>query len=131
MICRSFCVESDDLARMCRLLERDYAVRGDAHTWATGRLCDWKYNVCTEERYFPSFLRRNAQLWIEAGGQVAGFLIAEDGDDVVTVIAPVESGLHAEIVDWLCITGCPAMGGWRLRRMICSRRRSPCSRDAG
>ncbi len=106
---RAFCVESDDFTRMWRLLQRDYAVRGDAHTWQVGRLGDWKYNVCVEHKYFPSFLRRSAQLWFDSLGELAGFLIAEDGNDIGTILTlPSYDHLYGEMLQW-------ALDNWRPR----------------
>lgn len=98
---RSYCEESGDFSRLCRLI---VAARGEAWqttTWCLGRIVDWKYGLWGNKLDSPRFWERNAQLWLDAFGDLVGLAISEDGSTNCAVITPgVHRLLFAELLDW-------------------------------
>lgn len=97
---RAYQDRGDDYERMWAFLIEDYRDRG-WFIWTLGRLGDWKYGVWTEKKYIPCFLGDNAHLWFDAFGDLAGFVVSENGDGGFTVF--VRRGgdfLYGEILRW-------------------------------
>jgi len=65
----------------------DYTDKTDQFIWTIGRLGDWKYGLFNENKLFPSFMRKNAQLWLNNFDELVGFVISEDCNSGFTVFA--------------------------------------------
>ena len=99
---RAFDEMQGDLQRMWSFLEDDYADRRDGYVWQTGRLGDWAYGLWNERKLFPSFKRRNAQLWLNGFDELVGFVISENCDDDFFVLARHgHEFLYPEMLEWL------------------------------
>jgi ribosomal protein S18 acetylase RimI-like enzyme len=101
-----------DFERVWRFLLRDYADRQDRFVWLFSRFGDWKYGLHNSRKYVPSFLRKNAQLWLNAFDELLGFVISEEGDN--TFMLFVRHGhehLAGEMLDWV-------VNHWSARGML-------------
>lgn len=99
---RPYAEKLNDFEKMWQFLIDDYTAKQNHYIWSTGRLADWKYGLWTEEKYFPSFLSRNAQLWFNEFDQLVGFNISESGNNDFFVFA--KQGyevLYPEMIKWL------------------------------
>lgn len=98
---RAYDPAGPDFAAMWRLLQQDYARRRDHFVWLVSRFGDWKYGLWREAKYFPMFFRNHAQLWLDGLGEVAGFVLSEDGDNLFFIFTrPGYDYLYGEILDW-------------------------------
>lgn len=91
-----------DYEKMWKFIVNDYAHKKDQFIWTVGRLGDWKYGCWNELKCFPSFLRKNAQLWLNDFEELMGFVISESGDSNFTVFA--KRGyefLYSEMIAWV------------------------------
>ena len=77
---RPFDEKQNDYNRMWEFLIQDYADKKDQFIWTIGRLGDWKYGCWNEQKCFPNFMRKNAQLWMNQE-ELVGFIISEDCDN--------------------------------------------------
>jgi ribosomal protein S18 acetylase RimI-like enzyme len=75
----------DDFARMWAFLIQDYAYRRDQFIWLFSRFGDWKFGLWNYKKHFPSFYRKNAQLWLNHFHELEGFVISEEGDNTFTL----------------------------------------------
>lgn len=90
-----------DFETMWRFLQEDYIAKQDRFVWSIGRLGDWKYGLWREDKYFPTWFGKNAQLWVDAFGRLRGFVLSENGDNVLFIITAKQYAyLYAEILDW-------------------------------
>lgn len=99
---RAFQERQRDFERLWQFLIDDYADRQERFIWTSGRLNDWKYGIWNEAKYFPSFMEKNAQLWLNNIDEVIGFAISENCDSYFTVFA--KRGyefLYAEMLQWV------------------------------
>lgn len=99
---RPFTEQLNDYKKMWDFLVNDYADKTDQFIWTIGRLGDWKYGCWSEEKYFPSFMRKNAQLWLNGLDDLVGFVISENGDNTFAVFA--KRGyefLYVEMIIWV------------------------------
>ncbi|MCB0056316.1 MAG: hypothetical protein KDE45_04785, partial [Caldilineaceae bacterium] len=76
---RSYDEEAGDFRRLCRFVQaHDDALRAYS-TWCIGRLVDWKYGLYENKTAVPDFCNQNAHLWFDGFGDLAGFVISENG----------------------------------------------------
>jgi GNAT superfamily N-acetyltransferase len=98
---RPFDTARDDFEKMWRFLQQDYVRRQDRFIWLFSRLGDWKYGLWNEKKYFPSFFRNHAQLWVDGFDQLLGFVLSEDGGNVFFIFSlHAYEYLYADILDW-------------------------------
>jgi ribosomal protein S18 acetylase RimI-like enzyme len=97
---RPFNPSSNDFQKLWHFLQQDHARRREQFIWHIGRLGDWKHGLWREEKYFPSFFRQNAHLWVDRFDQPLGFVINEDGGDTFFIFTHQDEALYAEILDW-------------------------------
>lgn len=101
LINRSYDERLGDFEMMWRFLQEDYAAKQEKFVWSIGRLGDWKYGLWQTEKYFPTWFGKNAQLWVDAFGRLRGFVLSENGDNVLFIITAQQYAyLYAEILDW-------------------------------
>jgi hypothetical protein len=99
---RAFDDMQGDFQKMWAFLEDDYADRQEAFVWQTGRLGDWAFGLWTEKKLFPSFKRKNAQLWLKNFSELVGFVISENcGNDFFVLARHGHEFLYPEMLAWL------------------------------
>lgn len=99
---RPYREEIGDFNRLCRFVIANHAHLRTHSTWSMGRVVDWKYGLYENKRAFPDFCGQNAQLWFDAFDELAGFVIAENGDaDFAILTADGYRFLFAEMLDWV------------------------------
>lgn len=98
---RDYAEDAGDFRRLCRfVITHDEALRAYS-TWCLGRLVDWKYGLWENKTAVPDFCSRNAHLWFDAFGSLAGFVISESGGAGMEIIT--QAGyrfLFEEILQW-------------------------------
>ena len=103
---RTYSEEAGDFNRLCR-----FCVENDHHgrqygTWCLGRLVDWKYGLYGNKLSVAGFCDKNACLWFDAFGEMAGFAISEHGDSGFAIITAAgyrflfEEMLHWALDNW-------------------------------
>ena len=98
---RPFDDNHNDFENLWRFLQQDYARKQDRFIWLVSRLGDWRYGLWNETKQHPAFFRDNAQLWVDDSDQPAGFVISENGDNIIFIFtAQGYEHLYAEILDW-------------------------------
>jgi ribosomal protein S18 acetylase RimI-like enzyme len=98
---RPFDITRNDLEKMWRFLQQDYAQKQDRFVWLVSRLGDWKYGLWNEKKYIPSFFPNHAQLWVDGFDQLLGFVLSEDGGNIFFIFTlHGYEYLYAEILDW-------------------------------
>lgn len=98
---RPFDPARDDFERMYRFLQEDYAAKRDDFIWLFSRLGDWKYGLWHEQKYFPSFFRKHAQLWFDEGERLLGFVLSEDGgSDIAVLVREGHDDLYDTLLAW-------------------------------
>lgn len=102
---RGYLEESGDFTRLCRLVV-EAREHGRSHsTWCIGRLVDWKYGLYDSKLAVAGFCSKNAHLWFDAFGDLAGAALSENGDASFTIITlPGFRFLFAAILDWVLET---------------------------
>ncbi|MCL5998111.1 MAG: GNAT family N-acetyltransferase [Chloroflexi bacterium] len=91
-----------DFERIWRFLLQDYAYRKDQFIWLFSRFGDWKYGLWNRRKYFPSFYRKNAQLWLNDFQELEGFVISEEGDHGFTLFTRRGyEHITGEMLDWV------------------------------
>lgn len=103
ILSRKYNESSGDFKKMWDLLIEDYGARKEGFSWSLGRLCDWRYGFWTETgKNDPFFFEQNAQLWVNAFDELAGFVISESGDNWFAVITKKNyDHLIGEMVDFV------------------------------
>jgi ribosomal protein S18 acetylase RimI-like enzyme len=90
-----------DFETMWRFLQEDYLARQEKFVWSIGRLGDWKYGLWNELKRIPTWHGQNAQLWVDFFGRLRGFVLSENGDNVLFIITAKQYAyLYAEMLDW-------------------------------
>jgi ribosomal protein S18 acetylase RimI-like enzyme len=98
---RPFDDAQHDFEKMWRFLQQDYAQKQDRFSWLVSRLGDWRYGLWNEKKYIPTFFRDYAQLWVDAFDQLQGFVLSENGDNIIYIFtAQGYEYLYAEILAW-------------------------------
>ena len=106
---RPFDDSLNDFDKMYRFLQQEYLTRWDNFIWLFSRLGDWKFSLWNNKKANPTFFSEHAQLWLDPAHELLGFLINEDGDDIVFIITRHDQAqLYPEIMDW-------AIAHWRPR----------------
>jgi len=84
---RNYSDEMGDFNRICLyFIEHPHDTRKYS-TWVLGRFVDWKYGLWGNKLETPGFWNKNAHLWFDGFGKLAGFVISEYGGsefDIVT-----------------------------------------------
>ena len=102
VITRAYNPESDDFKRLCQFIIQDNQAKREYFVWQPGRIIDWKYGLWESDKYFPSFFRKNAQLWIDWFDNLVGFAISENGDNMFYIFFKDDyTYLYEEIVLWV------------------------------
>lgn len=102
IINRQFNENSNDYEKMWEFLVKDYSDRKDLFIWSIGRLGDWKYGCWNEQKYFPNYMRKNAQLWLNNFEELVGYVISENCDSGFSILT--KRGyefLYPEMVAWV------------------------------
>lgn len=102
IINRPFNESTNDYEKMWEFLIEDYSYRKDQFIWTIGRLGDWKYGCWDEQKYFQSYMRKNAQLWLNNFEQLVGYVISEGCDSSFCILA--KRGyefLYTEMIAWV------------------------------
>jgi GNAT superfamily N-acetyltransferase len=84
---RNYADEQGDFNRICLFFIDHPAETRQYSTWCLGRFVDWKYGLWGGKLDTPGFWNKNAHLWFDGFGKLAGFVISEGGGsqfDVVT-----------------------------------------------
>jgi GNAT superfamily N-acetyltransferase len=99
---RSFDAECGDFKRLCQFVIQDNRLKGEYFVWQLGQLVDWKFGLWREEKYFPTFFPKNAQLWLDYFDDIVGFAISENGDANFHIfLKDSYAYLYEEIVQWV------------------------------
>ncbi len=99
---RAYNPESGDFERLCRFIIQDNRAKRDYFVWQLGRIVDWKYGLWREDKYFPNFFRKNAQLWLDYFGELIGFAISENGDNMFQIfIKDAYMQVYTEMAQWV------------------------------
>ena len=99
---RNYSEENGDFNRIAHFFTHHRTTRRIHTTWCLGRFVDWKYGLYTDKRLFPSFCDENAQLWFDAFGELAGFVISESGDAGFNIMTLEGCRfLYEEILQWV------------------------------
>ncbi|MCE7983475.1 MAG: N-acetyltransferase [Caldilinea sp. CFX5] len=99
---RNYAEEAGDFNRLGRFIIANNQPIRTYSTWCLGRFVDWKYGLYENKRAVPDFCGQNAQLWFDAFGDLAGFVIAENGDAGFAIItADGYRFLFTEMLAWV------------------------------
>ena len=99
---RSYAEEAGDFNLLCRFLSANNKPVRTHSTWCTGRLVDWKYGIYENKRAFTAFCDQNAHLWWDAFGELAGFVISENGDTGFAILTlDGYRFLYEEMLRWV------------------------------
>ena len=98
---RTYSEEAGDFRRLCRfVIDHNEQIRAYS-TWCIGRVVDWKYGLWENKTAVPDFTNRNAHLWFDGFGRLAGFVISEEGDGSFAIITLAGYRfLFEEILQW-------------------------------
>lgn len=99
---RAYHSEGDDFKKLCQFIIADNRVKKEYFNWSLGRIVDWKYGLWSDEKRFPTFFRKNAELWLNYFDELVGFAISENGDRMFSIF--VKEGyahLYADILRWV------------------------------
>lgn len=98
---RNYSDTSGDFNRISRFIIEHNAQIRTCSTWCLGRFVDWRYGLFEHKLPITRFCSRNAHLWFDGFGDLAGFAIAENGDNGVAIItAPGYTFLFEAILQW-------------------------------
>lgn len=91
-----------DFAAMLRFVSDDAARRQDEFIWQPGRLVDWEFGLWSDRKRFPIFFPEHAELWWAGLGELAGFVLSENGEgDFVVFTGPGFGYLQDDMLDWV------------------------------
>ena len=98
---RHYSDEMGDFNRLCCfMIDHNSAVRRFS-TWVLGRIVDWKYGVWGDKLSTPGFWEKNAELWFDGFGKLAGFVISEEGgSDIAIITTAGYRFLFEEMLNW-------------------------------
>lgn len=98
---RDYSEVAGDFHRLCRFTVANGAAVRTYSTWCLGRLVDWKYGLYDHRLAVPDYCDRNAHLWFDAFGELAGYAISEEGDAGFAIItAKGYRFLFEEMLAW-------------------------------
>jgi GNAT superfamily N-acetyltransferase len=99
---RAYNPDSNDFKKLSQFIIQDNQAKREYFVWQLGRIIDWKYGLWKNEKYFPNFFRKNAQLWVDYFDEIVGFAISENGDNMFTIfIKDSYTYLYEIIVLWV------------------------------
>lgn len=101
IINRAFDDKQNDFEKLWQFLQTDNREKKDDFIWQVCRLGDWKFGLWNETKLIPSFFRKNAQLWFDVNNNLAGFVLSENGDEIIFIFTSKKyEFLYSEILDW-------------------------------
>lgn len=99
---RNYTDEFGDFNRLSHFISENNEHIRSHSTWCLGRFVDWKYGQWGDKLATPGFWKKNAQLWFDGFGKVAGFVISESGGcDMAIITAKGYRFLFEEILHWV------------------------------
>ena len=100
---RQFDEAQKDYQKLWAFLVDDYADKQGHFIWTIGRLGDWPNSLTYEHgHFFPSYMRNNAQLWLNGIDELVGFAISENGNASFYVLARRgHEFLYGEMIEWV------------------------------
>jgi ribosomal protein S18 acetylase RimI-like enzyme len=99
---RNYSEEMGDFYRLAHFFMPGMVTRRTHTTWCLGRLVDWKYSLFEKKRAYTVFCNENAHLWLDAFGELAGFVISEGGDTEFQILSlPGFRFLFEEMLEWV------------------------------
>lgn len=109
---RTYNHKSDDFKRLCQFIIEDNRIKKEYFNWSLGRIVDWKYGLWHEEKLFPMFSSKNANLWVNYFDELVGFAISENGDNMFFIfVKDAYAHLSAEILQWVIAHWSTRKGG--------------------
>ncbi len=72
---RNYSEVSGDFNLICRFIKENNRQVRMRSTWSLGRIVDWKYGLYENKMAVAGFCDRNAHLWFDGFGELAGFTI--------------------------------------------------------
>jgi ribosomal protein S18 acetylase RimI-like enzyme len=99
---RTYADEASDFQRLCRFVVAYHDHMRAYSTWSLGRLVDWKYGLYENKLSVAGFCDKNAHLWFDGFGELAGVAISENGD---TGFAVITANVTADI-ERICTHSC-------------------------
>jgi ribosomal protein S18 acetylase RimI-like enzyme len=98
---RDYVDQDGDFLLISRFIYTHYAQVRRNSTWCIGRFVDWRYGMWGKKPTTPDFWDKNAHLWFDGFGRLAGFAISEEGGCEFAVITTEGYGfLFEELLDW-------------------------------
>ncbi|MDO9084759.1 MAG: GNAT family N-acetyltransferase [Anaerolineaceae bacterium] len=98
---RYFDEKQNDFEKMLHFLQADNQDKKEDFTWQVCRLGDWKFGLWNEKKLIPSFFRKNAQLWFDENKKLIGFVLSENGDNIIFIFTIKKyEFLYSEILNW-------------------------------
>lgn len=98
---RDYSEAAGDFNRISRFIVANNAHLRSHSTWCLGRFVDWKFGLWGGKLATPNFWEKNAQLWFDGFGQLAGLAISEDGaGDIAILTSRGYRMLFEEILGW-------------------------------
>jgi GNAT superfamily N-acetyltransferase len=99
---RAYADDAGDFVRLSRFLtDHDAHLRRHA-TWCLGRFVDWRYGLWGAKATTPGFWEKNARLWFDGFGDVAGLAVSEEGGPEFAILTTAgHRFLFEEILDWV------------------------------
>jgi ribosomal protein S18 acetylase RimI-like enzyme len=99
---RGYSEEAGDFNRLCRVVvDHNDQVRARS-MWCLGRLVDWKYGLYENKTSVVAFWEQNARLWFDGFGELAGFIISENGGpDFAIITLDGYRFLFEEMLEWV------------------------------
>lgn len=98
---RYYSEEAGDFRRLANFIVANNEQFRPYSTWCLGRFVDWKYGLYENKTAVPDFTNRNAHLWFDGFGRLAGFIISENGRSEIAIITLAGYRfLFAEILRW-------------------------------
>ncbi len=99
---RSYGEDPGDFNRLARFIVANYPHVRSHSTWCLGRFVDWKYGLWGDKLSTPGFWEKNAHLWFDSFGELAGFAISENGGaDFAVITAEGYRFLFEEVLGWV------------------------------
>ena len=99
---RSYADVEGDFKRLSRFIVSHNQHLQTHSTWSLGQFVDWKYGLYEDKQAIANFWDKNAQLWFDGFGDLAGVAISERGDAGFAILtAEGYRWLFEQILDWL------------------------------
>jgi GNAT superfamily N-acetyltransferase len=103
---RAYADDAGDFVRLARFITDQDAHLRRFSTWCLGRFVDWRHGLWGAKATTPGFWERNARLWFDGFGDVAGLAISEEGGPEFAILTTAgHRFLFEEILDWV-------LGAW-------------------